>query len=138
VELSSAAKTATLTDVVGMPRVRVQSDGKFQFDRGVLQVAIVNDKGRAVQCIVDYLVDLPLDTFPNELPTLPNPPAVKLDVVPGFETTRLPLPGGEMPTGLAWSPDGTLVVASLKGRVFAARDTNGDGLEDAMSTLSDD
>jgi hypothetical protein len=61
-----------------------------------------------------------------------------MDVVPGFETTRLPLPGGEMPTGLAWTPGGTLVLSSLKGRVLAARDTNADGLEDVMFPLSDD
>lgn len=102
----------------------------------VLEVASPRTKDFVAS--VDYLVDLPLDTFPNELPALPNPPAVKLDVLPGFETTRLPLPAGEMPTGLTWTRDGTLLFASLKGRALAARDTNGDGLEDALTPLSDD
>ena len=50
--------------------------------------------------------------------------------MPGYEAVRLPLPTSEMPTGLAWRTDGTLVYSSLKGQVWLARDTDGDGLED--------
>lgn len=96
------------------------------------------DGVKSTRLVVDYLVDLPLDTFPNEVPPLPNPPPAKLDVVPGYDAVRLPLPAGEMPTGLAWMKDGTLLVASLKGRILAARDTNGDDLEDVLTPVSDD
>ena len=58
--------------------------------------------------------------------------------MPGFEATRLPLPTEEMPTGLAWRKDGTLVISSLKGRVCLVRDTDGDGLEDTVKPFSDD
>lgn len=62
---------------------------------------------------------------------------VELKVVPGFSGVRLPLPRDEMPTALAWYK-GQLVIASLKGRVCLARDTDADGLPDSWEPLSDD
>jgi mono/diheme cytochrome c family protein/glucose/arabinose dehydrogenase len=122
----------------GSPRVVLRSEAiaGHQWDKGDF-VARTEVNG-VVRIEVDYLVDLPLDTFPNELPTLPNPPTQKLDVVPGYDAVRLPLPAGEMPTGLDWMRDGTLVFASLKGRIFSARDTDGDEIEDSLTPLSDD
>ena len=52
--------------------------------------------------------------------------------MPGFEAVRLPVTDEVMPTGLAWRPDGTLVVSSLEGRVWLAHDTDGDRLEDRL------
>jgi hypothetical protein len=86
----------------------------------------------------EYLSDLPVDQFPVDLPPLPPLLAASLDVVPGYEAVRLPLVDAEMPTGLAWREDGTLIVCSLKGRVLLARDTNGDGLEDQIEPFSDE
>ena len=48
---------------------------------------------------------------------LPPEASFKLAIVPGYDAFCLPLPRDEMPTGLAWRPDGTLVISSLKGRV---------------------
>ena len=42
------------------------------------------------------------------------------------------------PTGLAWAPNGNLYVTSLKGRVWLARDTTGDGLQDSFTAFSDE
>ncbi|HEX4128548.1 MAG TPA: PA14 domain-containing protein [Pirellulales bacterium] len=89
-------------------------------------------------CELDYVVDLPVDQFPVTVPALPNPPAVKLDVVPGWQAVQLPLPVEEMATGFDWRADGSLVFSSLKGRVCVARDTDGDGMEDTVTPLSDD
>jgi mono/diheme cytochrome c family protein len=89
-------------------------------------------------CEFEYLVNLPVDQFPTELPVIEPPPAASLKVVPGYEAVRLPLSPREMPTGLAWREDGTLVICSLKGQVFLVRDTNGDGLPDNYSPFSDD
>ena len=50
----------------------------------------------------------------------------------------MPIADEWMPTGLAWRPDGTLVVTSLKGRVWLAHDSDGDGLEDEVTPFSDD
>jgi mono/diheme cytochrome c family protein/glucose/arabinose dehydrogenase len=59
-----------------------------------------------------------------------------LDVIPGYMVTRLPLSDEVMPTAMAWRGDGTLVAASLKGRIYLAKDTDGDGFEDQWSAYS--
>jgi hypothetical protein len=87
---------------------------------------------------MDYTSALPVDRFPLILPEVPQPEAAQLNVVPGFEVTLLPLADEFMPTGLAWRPDGTLVVSSLKGRIWLGRDTDGDGLEDRLTVFSDE
>jgi mono/diheme cytochrome c family protein len=92
----------------------------------------------AFTCEVDYRAELAVDQFaplPQVDRTLEK---VTLDVVPGFAAVRLPLDDQCMPTGLAWRPDGTLIVASLEGRVWLARDSDGDGLEDTIAPFSDD
>jgi hypothetical protein len=58
--------------------------------------------------------------------------------VPGFRGFRLPLDRRWMPTALAWDPQGTLYVTSLKGRVWRATDTDGDGREDRAVPISDE
>ncbi len=72
-------------------------------------------------------------------PTRPVVAAAQLPVasVPGFDGVQLPLDASIMPTGFAWRPSGTLVLSSLKGHVFAASDSNGDGLEDRLNLLQE-
>ncbi|HEV3338789.1 MAG TPA: c-type cytochrome [Pirellulales bacterium] len=66
---------------------------------------------------------------------------VGLSVVPGYEAVRLPLPRSEMPTGLSWYNEGTdqatLTFCSLKGGVWLAQDTDGDGLQDGLELVAD-
>ncbi|HWB09937.1 MAG TPA: c-type cytochrome [Pirellulales bacterium] len=62
---------------------------------------------------------------------------VRLSVVPGYDATRLPLSRSEMPTGLSWREDGTLVFCSLKGGIWLAKDTDADGLEDRLQLVAD-
>ena len=57
--------------------------------------------------------------------------------VPGYEGIRLPIPQAIMPTAMTWTRDGTLAFTSLKGHVYLARDTNGDGLEDKLSLFEE-
>ncbi len=81
-----------------------------------------------------------------ELPPVPEV-VTKLEPitsVPGYEGRRLELPSSIMPTSLAWTdrelpgiPQGTLVFTSLKGHLLIARDTDGDGFEDALSTYEE-
>ena len=137
ITLTPDGRTAVLEGVSGKPRWILRSPGRF--DLQDLSVSLPIETGPVqVVCEVDYLVDLPIDTFPNEVPPFPSPPAFKLDVVPGFEAMQLPLTVAEMPTGLAWRKDGSLVVASLKGRIFNARDTDKDSLEDSLTSVSYD
>ncbi len=87
---------------------------------------------------LDYLTNLPVDQYLIDAPDAAPPEAAALNIVPGYEATRLPIPDELMPTALAWRPDGTLVVASLKGQVWLVRDKDGDGLEDSLQPLSDE
>ena len=57
--------------------------------------------------------------------------------VPGYEGVRLPIPRSIMPTAMTWTADGTLALTSLKGHVYLARDTDGDGLEDTLSLFEE-
>ncbi len=100
-------------------------------------VLAAGDDGGA-SLTVDYWLATPADQYlAPELET-PRPQPVELAGFPGFQAVRLPLSDEEMPTGLAWRDDGTLLVSSLKGRVLWARDTDGDGLEDTSGILSDE
>ncbi|MFM7845447.1 MAG: PQQ-dependent sugar dehydrogenase, partial [Planctomycetota bacterium] len=90
------------------------------------------------------LVAPPASTVPPASATRHKPPSVAgetpelQEVVPGFQATRLPLPETIMPTALAWRPDRALVIASLRGRVWQASDTDGDQLEDELTAISDE
>lgn len=66
------------------------------------------------------------------------PPRKVLPVLPGYEVVRLPIADGPMPTAMAFRRDGALATTSLKGGVFLARDTNGDGDLDAYTPYFDD
>ena len=85
-----------------------------------------------------YTSTLKADRFVITPPVIPPPAAEQLHVVPGFAARRLPAFAELMPTGLAWRPDGSLIITSLKGRVWTARDTNGDHLEDHFQPFSDE
>ncbi len=57
--------------------------------------------------------------------------------VPGYDGVRLPLPRSIMPTAITWLADGTLAFCSLKGQVFLAKDTDGDGIEDKLTVFEE-
>lgn len=108
-------------------------------DDGARDGARARGEPRAADVVLEYRATLANDQFPPlPVPPLPKPAAQSLDIVPGFTGTRLPLTDQQMPTALAWRANGTLLVASLKGRVWQARDTDGDGLEDQWQAFSDE
>lgn len=109
-------------------------------DKGVWRVTIESPKNQetAAQWKLQYTTSTLVDQFVAPEINLPPPTVAKLKAVPGFDVVRLPLADEFMPTGLAWRPDGSLIVTSLKGRVWSLQDTNGDELEDRTSVLSDE
>ena len=132
--------TAKLTAVKGDARLRLVAPaaGKLLEDPAGLWLAMTTaDDDRPLVCELEYSTDLPVDRYPLPPPTDEPLRPAPLDVVPGYEAVRLPLPTSEMPTGLAWRDDGTLAFCSLKGSVWLARDTNGDGLEDELAPFAD-
>lgn len=77
-------------------------------------------------------------------PTLETPdvpvvlsPRESFTTVPGYAAVRLPLPRSIMPTALTWTGEKVLAFTSLKGHVYLARDTDGDGLEDKLDLFEE-
>ena len=96
------------------------------------------DENGELQAQLKYSSRLPIDRFPVKPPDPVVAAPMVLQVAPGIQATRLPLMDELMPTGLSWRSDGTLFITSLKGRVWSARDTDGDGLEDQLQPFSDE
>ena len=140
VELDESKTAAGLSGPGPALRVVLRSPADARFvktARGAV-VELSGRKGQPVSCELDYRATIAVDRFPP-LPVVDRRvERAELDVVPGFEAVRLPLSDRCMPTGFAWRPDGTLIVSSLEGRVWLARDTDDDGLEDELAPLSDD
>ncbi len=139
VEIDTSGRTATLDrggTRLSATLVKPSSARWIETERGA---AITMDSGDdPFDCEVDYRAEMAVDQF-APLPKVDRAlEQLTLNVVPGFEAGRLPLDDRCMPTGLAWRPDGTLIVASLEGRVWLAHDTDGDGCEDTISPFSDD
>ncbi|MBL8850172.1 MAG: hypothetical protein JNG89_10835, partial [Planctomycetaceae bacterium] len=68
-----------------------------------------------------------------------DPPASADPVItaPGFIGTRLPITTAIMPTAMAFRRDGSLVFTSLKGHVYLAKDTDGDGVQDELTVFEE-
>ncbi|MCH8923558.1 MAG: hypothetical protein IIA67_10480, partial [Planctomycetes bacterium] len=112
---------------------------RFVFANGAIHVTdTIRRADVAVEFKLLYLTNRPVPPFAIDSTVRRANQSVDLAVAPGFRVTRLPLPEEIMPTGLAWRGDGTLVISSLKGRVWLAHDRNGDGLEDYAAPFSDE
>lgn len=61
----------------------------------------------------------------------------KVTTTPGFNGLRLPIDKSIMPTSMAWLKDGRMAFTSLKGHVWIAEDTDGDGLPDKTTLFAD-
>ncbi|MCA9024970.1 MAG: c-type cytochrome [Planctomycetaceae bacterium] len=73
-------------------------------------------------------------TPPKPRPELPRNDAL-VTTLPGMTGQRLKLPASIMPTSIALTDDDRLVFTSLKGHVYEAVETDGDGLRDSLRTL---
>jgi hypothetical protein len=89
-------------------------------------------------CSLDYRSEAAPDVFAPLPPVDRTLEKQELNVVPGYEAVRLPTTDEAMPTGLAWSKDGTMFLSSLEGRVWRGRDTDGDGLVDKLTPFAGD
>ena len=119
--------------------IRLVEPGSSQFKSdGTIILGNESQDNDFVSVTLEYCTTVAVDLFSQQSLMLPAAKPKKLNVVPGFHATRLPIDNEIMPTGLAWQPDGTLVVSSLKGRVWLARDTDGDSLEDTLIQFSDE
>ncbi len=129
-------RTLYLGDRFASRIVLVEPRGRT-FTADAQSLLLAPDEQGALRVVLSYESEVPIDRFPEALPL----PAVRknepVEVAPGFSGVRLPLPSDIMPTGLCWRPNGRLVLCSLKGQVFEALDTDGDGIEDHLTLLAD-
>ena len=61
----------------------------------------------------------------------------KVTTTPGFDGTRLPIDKSVMPTSMTWLKDGRMAFTSLKGHVWIAEDTDGDGIPDKTTLFEE-
>ena len=134
-ELSADRRTASHRD--NRYRVIVRSDGvEFTDPKDGLIQLTASAQGEA-ELLLDYLTDAPVDQFLKPTPLSPSTEPERLHTVPGFVTQRLAMAEGLTPTALAWDQNDRLLVATLKGRLFRVTDTDGDGLEDKLTSIAD-
>lgn len=159
ISLSGLPKDATLKIDALPPGGKIAGDqrsARWSIGSGAIDLMVTTDSTRIVadkaatviepvgkldtsfKVELTYLSDAKVDQFPPLARPDRRVTQQTLNVVPGFEATRLPVTDEVMPTGLAWRPDGTLVVCSLEGRVWLGRDTNADGIEDQLQPFSDE
>jgi hypothetical protein len=129
-------RTLVRSDVPGNCRVSVDDEQKARFQDNA-ELTFTAARGEPITMALDYYTDLPVDAS-GQTPALPPLRMAAMNVVPGYEGVRLPLAEDEMPISLAWRPDGTMILCSLKGRLCLVRDTDSDGLEDTIQPLSDE
>jgi mono/diheme cytochrome c family protein len=86
---------------------------------------------------VHYTSSLKLES--GELKNKPAaPPTIeKVTSVPGFDGVRLPISRAIMPTAMTFTPSGKLAFTSLKGDVYIAEDSNGDGVQDKLTLFEE-
>lgn len=84
-----------------------------------------------------YSAELRRDSLEFQEKPQPAPTATPVRSAPGFDGVQLPLDASIMPTAITWLRDGTLAFCSLKGHVFLAHDTDGDGLEDRLTVFEE-
>ena len=135
-KLTADQRTITIQDPSPMTLSLRQPASAVWETNGTTSAGAVNG---AVKFELDYSTPLAVDQFVVDSPNaeqILKPEA--LHVVPGFAAQRLALNDDIMPTAITWRPNGTLVIASLKGHVWQAHDTDGDGLADRLVPLCDE
>jgi len=139
-KLDSAGLSAKLAGPRGSVEVRLTGIPQARFvsvRQGSVATLTANEDGAATLTL-DYRSEAQPDQFPP-LPVVDRTlPKQELDVIPGYEAVRLPITDEVMPTGIAWSRDGTMYVSSLEGRVWRGRDNDGDELVDKLEPFADD
>lgn len=137
----SAAKSATVSIAPGEhdrpngPTPRLESVTGFE-SKIFFRIQSENETSGAI--VLRYRSELVPDRLQlNKPEPKPAPPIETVTSTPGFDGIRLPIDGKIMPTAITWTREGTLAFTSLKGHVFLAHDTDGDGIEDELTVFED-
>ncbi|TWT32830.1 c-type cytochrome [Blastopirellula retiformator] len=136
VDSQQAAAAEIKDDTLTLPGKRmsisVGGDAKL-LPSGIVQITPPQSEANFT---ATYLSGLPADRYlprPEVDPTVAT--ESELPITPGWSADRLPLTVELMPTAIAFSPNGDMLVASLKGRVWLVRDADGDGKRETLIPL---
>ena len=99
--------------------------------------ARVSEEDGVCRCVLRYTTNLEPVPLTVNLKPSPDPKPTPVNSMPGFDGVTLPLPGSIMPTAMTILKDGTLAFTSLKGHVYFAKDTDGDGLQDSLQLFEE-
>lgn len=109
------------------------SDIGFSVPQHEQTTELSGDRTHTIGFVAEATVKLPAA---KPVPVVMNS-ADPVTTTPGFSGRRLPIDQSLMPTAITWLSDGSMAFTSLKGHVWTARDTDGDGLEDATQLLEE-
>ena len=84
-----------------------------------------------------YTSSLKLESGQLKIKPAAAPTIEKVTSVPGYDGVRLPISRAIMPTAMTFTPDGKLAFTSLKGDVYIAEDSNGDGVQDKLTLFEE-
>ncbi|MFN3190045.1 MAG: hypothetical protein ACE361_05935 [Aureliella sp.] len=123
-------------------RINLDVDSSVELLPELTMPQMISRLGSGVQTkTVAWRLRLSSRVTPDHLPEMVRSKEIrepkKLECVPGFEVWDLPLPRREMPVSMAWGPEGSFFIGSLKGNVFRVYDVNGDGFQDTYEQISD-
>ena len=128
----------------GQPRIRrenaagaepsAEDESGSVFGRRFSRVHSTDGKAK---CVLIYTCDLAPAPLTVNLKPAVNPTTSPVTSMPGYDGVTLPLPRTIMPTAMTILKDGTLAFTSLKGHVYLAEDTDGDGLQDSLQTFEE-
>ncbi len=135
----------TPNTVLGAPKIELISSNE-ELWRSLLEsegqesrhfFALLPSESGSTDATLRYSSDLQRDPFQLDVKPALASPLVSITSAPGFDGVQLPIDGTVMPTAMCWRADGTLAFTSLKGHVFLARDTDGDGVEDSLEVFEE-
>lgn len=125
----------------GNPLVEVADESATQWEAvsadGKTQGSVIDKTGDTALGAFRYLCELKPEELGKNPATPSKFPIEKITSVPGYDGIRLPLSRSIMPTAIAWTHDGKMVFTSLKGHVYIAEDTDGDGIEDELKLFEE-
>tara|TARA_R110002072_G_scaffold303094_1_gene493210 strand:+ start:5072 stop:9337 length:4266 start_codon:yes stop_codon:yes gene_type:complete len=138
-------KSSTSQTLVGSP-VNIEASGSIKAFpipkvqspdvKLPLNLRLANGSGRS-DFEVTYSARLNHPNLSVTLKPLPPANAHRITSMPGFEGVQLPVSTKIMPTAMTVLDDGRLAFTSLEGHVYIAKDTNGDGVEDALTMFEE-
>ena len=97
----------------------------------------VTGQGTSARTLLAYSTKLDRPPLSVTLKAAGDSPQNEIKSAPGFDGVQLPISTKIMPTAMTVLDDGRLAFTSLQGHVYAALDTDNDGIENLLKLMED-